>query len=1176
MARRVLAAAFAGLLAPLAATGPARAQSWNLYDSNVSLPTISFAGGAMSPTNAATVYLTMSGGTGSTLTRAFTMDTGSTGIIATADNFTPGPNDVLIGPGTQYYSSSGRQENGYFYETNVVINKDASTPLATAKVTVLLVTNITCKFTDKGCVANPNPSGVAYMGVGFNRGDSAIAPPAPYNNTNPFTNIVSLAQAAIDAGASIGTLRQGYRITNTGVTLGLSSGLTNGYAFVKLQPDTSGAQPAPAWLGAPMTITVGGVTGSGNILPDSGINYAFLTPPSGASIPTQACPNPPGGNGCIVPSSGTQVQVYLPGQLPTQPAFYSFTTGTTGNPTSPEFVQVIADGPSIFLNTGREFYAGFDYVYDAVGGFVGYHWTSPAGATGSSTSTLALTGPVNLQSGFSTDYPTYLMAATSLLQTGTGTMSGVISGPGGLTIGSGQVNLTGVNTYTGGTTVSGGGILGINANSGAGAVSGGLTLNNGTLLALASITSGRTVTLGAGGGTFNTNGNDITLTTAVQGSGGLTKSGAGILTLAGANSYAGGTTLNAGALRLATGASLPSLGALTVNGGTFDLNGNDVTVGALSGSGGTISLGSGNLISNDSAFTTLATTITGTGGLTKTGSGTLILSGASTYTGPTSITGGRLSVNGSITSNVTVGSNGNLGGAGTITGTVVNGGVLAPGNSIGTLSVVGSYTQNAGSTYQVETNGAGQADRINISGAPGTATINGGTVSVTGATGIYAPSTTYTILNATGGVTGTFAAANSLFPFLQPSLGYDANNVYLTLRPGGFQAGAATANQAAVGGVLDRSVAGSSGDFANVIGTLATFGLTQGQAAMDQLSGQNYSGFGTANIGSGLMFMNVLGQQMSLARGGSGSGTRVAVAEACDVGSNGTCDGGEAGPWSLWGSALGATGSIAGNGNAATLTYNAAGFATGIDYRPSPHLLAGLGVGFASGNQWLGGFSGRGTSNSIQTSAYASFTQGAFYVDALAGYIYNDNQMTRQILIPGLQPRTATGQTGANQIVGQAEAGYRVDIRGRAAASLTPFARLQTMSIDQGAFSEAGASSLNLNVAQQVTGSVRTMLGAEMAGAFDVGWRERLALQMRLGWAHEYADVARPVTASFAGAPGAAFTVYGAAAQRDAAVIGLAADTAIAQATSLYLRYDGELAAGSDSHSLSAGVRMTW
>jgi uncharacterized protein with beta-barrel porin domain len=119
---------------------------------------------------------------------------------------------------------------------------------------------------------------------------------------------------------------------------------------------------------------------------------------------------------------------------------------------------------------------------------------------------------------------------------------------------------------------------------------------------------------------------------------------------------------------------------------------------------------------------------------------------------------GTLSVNGSVAGNVAVGSAGTLGGNGTIAGSVVNTGTLAPGNSIGLLTVNGSYVQAAGSTYQVEVNNAGQGDRINVGGA---AAIQGGTVQVLAAAGSYAHSTTYTIVRATGGVSGVYSGVTA-------------------------------------------------------------------------------------------------------------------------------------------------------------------------------------------------------------------------------------------------------------------------------------------------------------------------------------------------------------------------------------------------------------------------------
>ena len=161
-------------------------------------------------------------------------------------------------------------------------------------------------------------------------------------------------------------------------------------------------------------------------------------------------------------------------------------------------------------------------------------------------------------------------------------------------------------------------------------------------------------------------------------------------------------------------------------------------------------------------------------------------------------------------------------------------GVLSTGNSIGTLTITGSYTQAAGSTYQVELNAAGQSDRINVSGAPGTATINGGTVQVLAASGSYANSTTYTILNATGGVSGAYSGVTSNFAFLTPSLSYDANNVYLLLfQPASaFAAGALTPNQYAVGSALDRINASATGDLNTVLNALSVLNIQQGPPAL--------------------------------------------------------------------------------------------------------------------------------------------------------------------------------------------------------------------------------------------------------------------------------------------------------------------------------------------------------
>jgi outer membrane autotransporter protein len=105
---------------------------------------------------------------------------------------------------------------------------------------------------------------------------------------------------------------------------------------------------------------------------------------------------------------------------------------------------------------------------------------------------------------------------------------------------------------------------------------------------------------------------------------------------------------------------------------------------------------------------------------------------------------------------------------------------------------------------------------------------------------------------------------------------------------------------------------------------------------------------------------------------------------------------------------------------------------------------------------------------------------------------------------------------------------------------------------------------------------LRTTLGAELAGAIGLTSERKLDLALRLGWLHEFANVDRPITAAFAGAPGDSFTVLGATARRNAAVIGLSAATTLAERTSIFMRYDGDIGGGTDNHSINVGLRLTW
>lgn len=150
------------------------------------------------------------------------------------------------------------------------------------------------------------------------------------------------------------------------------------------------------------------------------------------------------------------------------------------------------------------------------------------------------------------------------------TSAQLISGTGTLTkAGTGTLTLGTANTYTGATTLTGG-LANIGAATSFGATSS-LTLDGGGIQwSAAADISVFPVTIAAGGATFDTNGQAVTLASSVGNGGGgaLTKSGGGSLTLAAANAYSGGTTVQAGTLLAAnTSGSATGSGAVTVDSG---------------------------------------------------------------------------------------------------------------------------------------------------------------------------------------------------------------------------------------------------------------------------------------------------------------------------------------------------------------------------------------------------------------------------------------------------------------------------------------------------------------------------------------------------------------------------------------------------------------------------------
>lgn len=828
-----------------------------------------------------------------------------------------------------------------------------------------------------------------------------------------------------------------------------------------------------------------------------------------------------------------------------------------------------------------------------------------------------------------------------------GIADGVLSGAGTLTkTGPGELTLSGTNTYTGGTNVNGG-TVSVAKDESLGDASGGLAFDGGTLKATGSFATGRSVTLGNGGGTIDTDGNDLTINGDISGTGSLTKEDSGRLILTGTNTYTGGTNVNGGTVSVSRdenlgdtsgaltfgGGTLEVTGGFTMNrsvvlnsgGGTIDTNGNDLKItGDISGAGSLTKEDGGRLIltgtntytggttvnggilqgdaaslqgdiTNNSQVTfdqestgTYAGSMSGTGSLVKEGDGTLVLAGVNTYTGGTSVNRGALAVEGSMTGDLAVGVSGTLMGNGTITGNTVNSGTLAPGNSIGTLTIAGDYTHNAGAVYAVEVDAAGRSDRLIVTG---TATLNGGTVSVLAGSGPYFMNTTYTILTA-GSVVGMFDSVTSNLAFLAPSLSYDAANVYLLLTRNStrFADVALTRNQYAVASALDRGTSYAAGDMVTVYNSLLGLSAAGARSAYNQTGGLSHASLTEATFFSFNRYVSALTGRMegfgteesSLAGSGnmllafredagSDAGNILLAAVKGARGEDTKENGGDASPWGLWAKGYGNLGERRGDDLSTKYDYRGGGLIVGFDRKVGERLLLGASAGYSRTTVNMKDLKDDIRVAGYQGALYGAYDMDPWYVHGLVAYGFNRYDTARNIVF-GAIARTAHASYGGHSLSGYGEAGYRFRI---GTFSVIPTASLQAGSLWRNAFTETGAGALDLAEDSDRMSSLTGSLGVRLKKEFRMQ-SSSITPEIRVRWLHEFVNDDYALDASFTGDPASTFTIRGDRAQQDSAAIGFGLSWEIGESFDLALSYDATLSGDSTEQSMTAGIRYEW
>ncbi|MCJ2085450.1 autotransporter domain-containing protein, partial [Methylobacterium sp. E-005] len=539
-----------------------------------------------------------------------------------------------------------------------------------------------------------------------------------------------------------------------------------------------------------------------------------------------------------------------------------------------------------------------------------------------------------------------------------------------------------------------------------------------------------------------------------------------------------------------------------------------------------------------------------------------------------------------------------LGGTGIVGGIrALPGGTVSPGNSIGTLTVTGNAAFAPGSTYRVEANAAGQADRIQ---AAGQAALAGGIVQVLAAPGRYNPRTTYTILSAAGGVSGQFAGVTANLAFLSPGLRYRPDEVDLTLTRNDvpFSASATSRNGVAAANAVQAAGAGRLFD------ATVAFTATEADAGFRALSGDIHASTVSAAYETAFFVREAVLDRLRWGNSGSDRGAgldygRLPAAYTADlpgrapVVANVPVRTLDPQVFGLWGQGFGSFGTAEGGGNAFDLDRQIAGFAAGADVRLPSGLRFGVVGGYTEAYLDSAGRVGgtRRAESATLKSGFGGVYGGAELgpLSLRLGALYADTDArTRRAVLYGLSD-TLSGHGGGYTLQGFGEIGWKIALGAPAAAALVskdgaafavqpaasyvePFVGGAYVGIRRDAVAETGGAAAVASLARDYD------LGAVTAGvraqtSLDLGLGLPVTLRGLVGYRRAFGDVVPTALLRF-GAGGPAFLSAGVPIDRDALVAQVGLDLAVAPNATLGVAYTGQTGARAQDQAVKGSFTL--
>jgi outer membrane autotransporter protein len=526
-------------------------------------------------------------------------------------------------------------------------------------------------------------------------------------------------------------------------------------------------------------------------------------------------------------------------------------------------------------------------------------------------------------------------------------------------------------------------------------------------------------------------------------------------------------------------------------------------------------------------------------------------------------------------------------GTGVVAGNVVNRGIVAPGASVGRLTINGNYTQGPSGTLRIEVGGL-EPSQHDLLAVNGQASLVGGLQLVQARGFRLSAGDEITFLTANNGVSGTFnSIENDTFvtgTIVESEVVYEPNAVVLKGTQGSFAefAGAfcGTPNSVAVGQALDSAVGDPRAS--ELIGFLNNQTLTNLCDDLDLISPEQLTSIFVIGVSlANVQTANLERRMDDIHRGSTGfSSSGFAINGSGPSFSEGFAGvsgpEGKSGPavfapvpqnrWGVFVTGIGEFTDVDSTFNASGYDLATGGFTMGIDYRIGSHFAIGLTAGYAYTHADLVNDSSIAV-NGGKLGLYATAFGSGFYLDtAVIGSL--NGYDTRRTALEG----TASGETLGGDLNALVAAGYDWKKGG---LSIGPTASFQYTLVGFGDFTESG-SLAPLAFPDQQAESFRTAFGMKASYDWKIGLI-RFIPEVRLAWQHEFGETDYSLVSSFASGAGNSFTVNGPEIGRDSMLLGAGFAIHWNDRISTYAYYDGELFRTNYlSNNVSMGVRITF